>query len=368
MAVTLGAASCCAVQIGYLETQNQPGSIDLQVGLKKALLSANNKQGFMGQEKMTKGAPTSGSGCEIQLKYIAPDCDAPTNVKDFCTDETATTDSPVKTTRFTFVEAAHNRGKVSKWTEAQFLCACEGKDFTVAATTDQQMKRIIRDEEQRLLTSAFACMGKYCDGTDSATEPKTANIFNADGTFAQTAGWDIVDSQMRTMGFTGKLIIVGGDYIRKFINLTTFSGTGADSLGALKSIITSGNYDFYYSSEFDSIISPLAPTPGNYAMVFAPGSTQILEYLQYDSEDLRRKTPTNVRTVISKTIDGVEHKFDYKILYDEGCESWKVLINRMSTTWCMPSDDYCPEVQGNGRFLIKLDCGVPGCDTSCTPA
>lgn len=368
MAVTLGAASCCAVQIGYLEQQNLPGAMDLQVGLKKALLSANNKQGFMGQEKMTKGAPTSGSGCEVQLKYIAPDCDAPTNVKDFCTDETGNTSSPVKTTRFTFVEADHNRGKVSKWLESQFLCACEGKDFTVQATVDQQMRRIIIDEERRLLTSAFACMGNYCDGVSSIVTPKTANIFNANGTFAQTSGWDIVDSQMRAMGFTGRLIIVGGDYLRKFINLTTFSGTGADSLGALKSIITSGNYDFYYSSEFDSVVSALAPNPGNYAMVFAPGSTQLLEYLQYDNVELRRKTATNVRTILSKTIDGVDHKFDYKILYDEACESWKILINRMSTTWCMPADDYCPDVEGNGRFLIELSCGEPGCESSCIPA
>lgn len=369
MSVSIVAASCCAVQIGYLETQNQPNSLGATLGLIKALNSPANKQGFLGQSLMGDGAPVSGSACKLQLKYVAPDCAASTDVNDLCEDATGVTSSPVKTTEFTFTMSTDNRGKKMHWTEEQFLCACEGKDFVVQATTDAKMKRILIDEEKALLASAFACLGKYCDATDSTTDTKTANIFNADGTHAQPAGWDIVDSQLKNMGFTGRPIIVGGDYLRKYINLTTFSGTGANSVGALQNLIgPNGPYDFYYSSEFDKVISPLAPTPGNYAMVLAPGVMQMLEYLKFDSDKLKRKTPTNIRTVISKDVDGMSHKFDYILLYDEACEAWKQVINRMSATWCMPADDYCTDVVGNGRFLIKLDCGTPGCDTSCTPA
>lgn len=366
--VSLVAASCCAVQIGYLETQNQPNSLGAVLGMIDALKSASNKQGFIGQSLIGTGAPIAGSACKLQLKYIAPDCDASTNVDSLCDDETETTDSPFKTTEFVFVKATDNRGKKFKWTLDQFRCACEGTDQTILAVTDSSIKRILIDEEKALLASVTACLGKYCDGDESLVTPKTANIFDITGVHAQAAGWDVVNSQMAAMGFTGKPIIIGGDSIRKYMYMTKYAGLGANSLGATGNITESSPFEFYYSSEFDKIVSPLAPTPGNYAIVLAPGTTQHIEFLQNNKPGQSLNMPHATYQTISKVIGDRSYDFDYGMVYDVSCRSWKQVINRMAGSWCMPADDYCPDVVGNGRFLIKLGCGEPGCDTSCIPA
>lgn len=368
--VALVAASCCAVQIGYLETQNQPAALNAELGLINALKSPSNRAGFLGQELMGKGAPVAGSGCKLQLKYVAPDCDASTNVDSLCDDETAETASPFKTAEFVFVKATDNRGKKMKWTQDQFRCACEGKDQTIVATTDSKIKRILIDEEKALLTSTFACLGKYCndEASNVAATVKTANIFGADGNFAQAAGWDIVMEQMSSMGFTGKPIIIGGSALRKFMFLTKYAGGGANSVNAQAFIDETSPFEFYYSTEFDKTISPLMAGGGDFAIVLAPGTVQHLEFLQNNKEGESLNMPHATYQTISKVVGNRSYDFDYGMVYDVNCRSWKQVINRMAGTWCMPADDYCPDVNGNGRFLIKLGCGAVSCENSCTPA
>lgn len=360
------AASCCAVQIEYLEMANLPNAMNAELGAHDALNSASNRAGFISSVKTGEGSPVSGTGCDLQLKYITPDCADSTNVSTLCADATVAGASSFKTARFQFVLADDNKGKIVQFTEDQFRCACEKKNQEVAATMDAKMKKILIDEEVALLTALWGCMGDYCDDTPSSTEGtvRTLNIFGEYGNFAQAAGWWEATEQLSSQGFTGKPIIIGGSAIKKYMYMSQYGGGGANSIGG--QVFTNANspYDFYYSSEFDRTIPILMGGTGDYVMVLAPGVSQLIEYWDNVGE-YQRNTPTNLRTTISKPIGGASYKFDYRMLYDEACESWKNQVNRMAGVFCMPSDDYCTWVKGNGRMMFKLGCGPVGCSTGC---
>ena len=362
-------ASCCAVQIEYLETANLPGAMNAELGVHKALKSPSNRAGFLSQTKTGEGAPISGSGCQLQLKLIAPECEDSSNVSNLCNDATAAAGSPYKVTQFQFVKADDNKGFVAKFTEDEFRCACEKQSQVVPAVMDAKMKKILIDEEVALITALWGCAGDYCNGVASGTDAtvKTLNIFGEDGNFAQAAGWWGAQEQLNSMGFTGKPIIIGGSAVKKYMYLSKYSGGGANSIGGQVFTDSNSPYDFYYSSEWDRTVPTLMSGSGDYCLVLAPGVSQLIEYFD-NVGSYQRKTPTNLRTTIQKPIDGESYTFDYRMLYDEGCESWKNEINRMAGVFCLPSDYYCSWVVGNGRMMFKLGCGPVGCETGCVAA
>lgn len=358
----------CAVTQVYLATQNQPGAGALELGFMESLLSPQNRSGFNVTVAGGKGLPKSGTSCKLQLKYIKPDCAAISHNTTLCPAPDAATLSPFGTADFQF-ETNDIISKPFSVGESDFKCSCDGKDLTLSAAVNAKLRSIFSNTEKRLLDLAFGCLGDYCNGDpsnvdDEDTPVHTINIFNTDGNAAQPSGWWFVLDQQSKMKFTGTPIVVGGSAIKKYKFFTEYVGIGAQGTGGVQANANPG-LDLRYSSEFDSWLAGKEVLPaGDYAIVYFPGTYQLVSYNDNVGE-YTRNTATSFRGTIDFPNNGINYLVDYETYYDEKCHEWQVLPKATNGLFCLPDDDLCPEIVGSGRFLVKLGCGTNSCTPIC---
>jgi hypothetical protein len=365
MANQIGLPSKACVQIqADLLIANQPANTSIDLGFIESLNSPDNKQGFVQLTQNGKGYADGTSSCTMKYRYGKPDCEATGTVKTLCAASLTDEDIPFAVAELTFDNPTDITSKTFQYSEDQFNCSCETKDSAVAQSVSQKLKRIYSSLEVKLLNKAWSCLGTYCNGEASNVDEsvQTLNIFSADGSHAQPNSWFFIHEQKAKMKMSGTPKVVGGIAIQRYQNLTKTGGFGANSLGATAPNVL--GLDLYYSSEFDAWIAGKGLDPGDYAIVYFPGLFQHVNYLDNVGEK-ERATDTSVRTTLSWYNNGREYKFDYRNHYDEKCEKWQYLLNTIDTLFCMPMDDLCDDIEGNGRFLVKLGCGNTSCGSTC---
>lgn len=358
----------CAITQAYLATQNQPGAGALELGFMESLLSPQNRNGFSVTLPPGGGMPVNGGNCKLQLRYIKPDCDAPGNTTTLCSPPNDGSLDVFGAADFKF-ETTDILSKPFAVNESVFRCSCEGKDKSLAAAVNQKLRTIFAYTERNLLDLAFECLGDYCNGDPSNVNDNviTLNIFNTDGNSAQPAGWWFVQDQQSRMKFTGTPIVIGGAAIKKYKFYTENVGRGAGATG-IGSDSANAGLDLRYSSEFDGwLAAKNVVDAGDYAIVYFPGVYQLVDY-QSNTGEYVRSSDTSLRGVITFPNNGINYKVDYETYYDERCHSWQILPKATNGLFCLPDDDLCPDIQGNGRFLVKLGCGTVNCGSICSGA
>lgn len=351
----------CKVMQAYLATANQPGTGALNLGFHEALLNPENRAGLVGVNISGDGKPISGSSCRLILKYIKPDCSDTTNDTTLCDISPAAGSNPFGSAEFQF-QTADIISAPYKLTKEQFDCSCDPMDRQMGELLNQKMRNIFRNAEKRLLENAWNCLGAYCDGTESTVSPATLNIFNEDGNAAQPLGWWFVQEQLDAMKATGKPIVVGGTAIRKYLWAQKVAGIGANGVGATGTV--DSDFQFYYSSEFDSWARNKTGVNGDYAIVFAPGTFQLIDW-QYNVGANVENIDIKSSVTMQFMNNGFDYLVDYSNYYDAKCREWEILPTRTSGVFCMPEDDLCDDIVGNWRFLVKLGCGSVDCGPLC---
>lgn len=350
----------CKVMQAYLATANQPGTGALNLGFHEALLNGENRAGLVGINISGDGKPIAGSSCRLILKYIKPDCGDTTNDTTLCDISPAAGENPFGSAEFQF-QAADVISNPYKLTKAQFDCSCDPMDRQMSTLLNQKLRRIFQKSEERLLENAWNCLGEYCNGVESTVSPVTLNVFNEDGNAAQPLGWWFVYEQMQAMQKTGKAIVVGGSAIQKYLWAQKVAGIGANGVGATGTV--DSDIMFYYSSFFDAWARGKAGA-GDYAIVFAPGTFQLIDW-QYNTGANVEALETKISTTLDFSNNGFNYMVDYSNYYDAKCREWEILPTRTAGLFCMPEDDQCDDIVGNGRFFVKLGCGAVDCGPLC---
>lgn len=364
MATTLTAAEqFCVVVQAYLDTQNTPDNSALNLGMHKLLKSASNKDGFNAKTKSGAGMPLTGQNAKIEIKYVKPVCGDTDDITTLCDETTTAVTNPFGNATHQFPTTSVS-SKAYKVPESIYKQVCDTKEAIDAAIIDQHFKNILTKAENKLIQSAFDCMGIYCSGDDS-TDPAqmlTVNLFSEDGKFAQPAAMETVAAQLRNAKANGKASIIGGSRLKSFLSAMANAGLGANALGAAPTILQ--DYNFYYSSEFDSAMATAAGTAGDYMLVIAPGTVQILDYLD-NVGPFHKIADSYIHTTLSRTFDGIEFQADFDGAYNAKCKEWEFLLRTMEDTWCLPTNDYC-EGTAPGRWAFKIGCGTPDlCASPC---
>lgn len=356
----------CKVAQAYLATVNQPGAGALELGFLESLMSAQNMAGYPTITINGDGKPISGSSCRMILKYTKPFCGDLGTDTTLCNTDPDSATNPFGNAEFQF-QSTDIKSSLYQLEETQFDCSCDPQDRQIAEILNQRLRAIMRGTERNLIASGIACAGDYCNGEPSneLATVQTINIFNADGNAAQPAGWWFVKEQMNTMGMTGRPTIVGGNAVAKYLWMQSRAGLGANAIGANTSV--SADFDFYYSSEFDTVAHDEIGA-GDYALVYAPGVFHKIDYNENVGPRKTRNSDTNLRGTIEFSNNGRSYLVDYETLYKEDCRKWSVLPVKTTGLFCLPDDDLCPDIVGNGRFVVKLGCGDVDCGPLCDGA
>lgn len=354
----------CVVQQSYLATQNQPGNGALDLGVMEALLNPANRAGLVSDPMISgNGRPISGSSCRLIFKYIKPDCEATGTDIDICELDPAQAENPFGNAEFQF-EAANSVSRSYTLEKTQFDCSCDPQDRQVGALLNSTLRNIFKKSETVLLDDMWDCLGDYCNGLPSnvAENIQTLNVFNEAANAAQPAGWYFIFEQLQEMKMTGKPIVVGGSAVKKYLWMQKTAGIGAQGLGVTSNV--TADIDFYYSSEFDAWARAKVGANGDYAIAFAPGAFQMIDW-QYNTGANVEVGDDILRNTIEFTNNGRSYLVDYTMYYDSKCRKWTILPVRTAGVFCMPDSDICDDIIGNGRFLIKLGCGAVDCGPLC---
>lgn len=364
MATTLTAAEqMCVVVQKYLDTQNTPDSSALNLGMHKLLLSANNRSGFNANTKYGAGLPIVGQNAKLQLKYVKPVCGDTDDVTTLCDETPASVSNPFGNAEHQFPSTAVT-SKMYKIPESIYKQVCDTKEIQDAAIIDTQLKNIFTKAERKLIASAYDCMGLYCSGDDSTDPTKmlTVNLFSADGKFVQPAAMETIAAQLRNAKANGKASVLGGSKLQAFLSSLNNAGLGSNAVGAAPTILQ--DYNFYYSSEFDAAMATATGVAGDYILVIAPGTVQLVDYL--DNVGIFEKFGDSfINTTMRRQFDGIDFKIDLDMAYNAKCKEWEHLVRVMEDVWCLPTTDYCSGT-APGRWAFKIGCGDPDlCATPC---
>lgn len=356
----------CANVVTNLAISNQPENRGYSLGFQKFLISEQNKLGFNLQVRNGKGIPFAGSGCTLNIQYLALGCGTTTNDLSLCNLTTPTTTIPLRNAPFEF-KPTDVTSVPRQIDSAIFNCICVDRNEMQAKILANDVLDIFLANEAKLLNCAFDCMGKYCNGDISTVTPQTAYIFNSAGV-NQPTGWNVVFQNLNEMKVSGKPTIIGGSAIKQYQHNQAIGASGYNGLGLANPADTDLGFNLMYSSKFDAVMASKGLV-GSYAYVIMPGTMQMINYVQYtpDNIDSEVSDKSKAALVARHTYDGVALELDYRAVKDPSCDYWKILQRLISGLWCMPDSDFC-DGQSTGRFLIKLDCGDVQCALPCGSA
>jgi hypothetical protein len=348
--------ACLKMQNALDGTKNAPGNIQEIRGMLGALNSPQNLTDSPIIDMGTlrgKGKPTaSGTGVDLYVDYVAPQCDAvATSLNGLCGDQTDRGDDR-KSIDIVVDQIAAKSGE---FTEAEFDTLCDTPNARQLRLIRKDAKDILNGMNKKLVELAYNQVGTYADGTtNSQTAPKTINILNGAGHVNPAATGTIANEHF--MMHDGDAPIVVGGNIFNAARLTRQSGgLGANAIGANAN--APQPVVEYTDSHIDAVIQGLATTTDNYALSWSSGAMQIVEWFNYEGYKEKLHAPHYLKTTIN--IDG--HKFDYTLRYDECNDKWQWELSKNYTLFYIPTAAYGSCMNGNRKLLWKLACGDFAC-------
>lgn len=316
-----------------------------QTGFSDFLMSAENRQGF----QQISVSNRNGGTRAIQIVYLRPTSnDQVVNSKpDVCT--APTRENAPKEDLIDPSTMSRRYTSALELSEEQIAQLCEwDSDEFRAQTIMAEMNALVTSVNRDLLTQQIAQFGQpiatTAPGPYTYVPPiaaATARLFKEkDGVpSANFAGWSTdVKNVLRRSRMAGRPMVVGaGDegiaLYADLLDIACCNDHGIDLSQASREMA------FFYDQDADLIWG------NNEFGVFMPGSLQLITHNEYGDNDMGTPNPRRgtvagkyEKDVIVDPFSGMT--FDFKLVYDECAEVYKLTIGLIYKLWALPAESY----------------------------
>lgn len=334
------------ISLNDLALGNAPNDLMPQVGMLDAVTSPENTGGLSaltfevlnGKDKPqnTNGKPS------VQVRSIAPtDTYANTGSKNICDADTGDADPYIYTT----VTVDQDAWREFTIDYSTFANLNENPEERIAVRVAQHCKDILTQINNNLGTLAYAAVGDYKDGVDSATSPRAIPIINTSGAYQPLALAKVIN-EYRQNKFNGRPIVVGGSKIETARIAAAFQGTGQ--------FTTPVNPQLPASLYADYLLDSTLNNAQENAISWIPGTVRLVEWFKNE-----KYNQVNMETHQAKKINYMGFEFDVDIVYV--CDKkFKFTISKQYGIFT-PTEQMFGSVNKPGLFAWTLDCAALGC-------
>jgi len=335
---------CCLNIQKSLEmvSSEDPGRISEDFGFLQALKSTANTRGLepivTRAQLPGKGSPQSGAGARprVELKYLRPVRNtAATTKPGLCADHTDSVD-PYE---YLDIDLDHTVALARDIIEDDFDDLCETPNERIGLEIELMARDLLRATNVQLITSAYATLGNYADGTTASTggTARTLNILNPAG-YANPAAFGAVKSQFRKMYATDRSpIVVGGDILSTFMDTRVVGGLGSNAVSASDNPAAALHGATVFTDfDVDTTVQGIETDTNSHMIAWTPGNFSLLEWFRYTGYREKFNNPNYTKT----TIEALGHTFDFQIKYDECNEVWKLVLSKHYDLFHIPDVAY----------------------------
>ena len=317
---TEGLCEAILTSLSQFTGENNPATNRTPVGFVESLISDANMTGAIQKLPVQDGSKQK----RVRVKYM-----------------TRATEDIVSDTRSTdctfdyyddFVETDVDLELYSEVTWAidkyQMKDICEGRDEMVAMTVQNKIDALMQNINKRLLARQAANFGvNIRTGASTATD---VEVLTSTSAANQEGFQDIVQDYQEYNLFKGTPILVGsGNIARAFATIETgcCNQEGVDILALTNTL----GFSYYLDTTLQASLG------SNQFVVYAPGSTHLVEWNEYLGENITTY-PTSSTTTIVDPRSGM--LLDLKVVYDECKEKWFFKLSKHFDLFNTPVDAY----------------------------